>query len=176
MSREGGTVRTPGLRGRLVWAAQSFSVLFAVWVLLNGADGWITGVAAAVLGAATAAWLAEQPPNRWNPIRLVAFSAFFLGESMRAGLDVAVRTLHPWMPVAPDFFDYPIALPPGQPRTLLISIITLLPGTLSAELSSDGRRLVVHELSAGGRESVERLEGWIAWLYTLPDVSPGGRE
>ena len=111
-------------------------------------------------------------------IQLTAFSAaygaalfigFFLFESIRAGFDVAYRTLHPWMPVEPDFFDYAIRLPEGQPRTLLISIITLLPGTLSAELSFDGRHLVVHELTPGGRDSVAHLEAWIAWLFSLPD-------
>jgi multicomponent Na+:H+ antiporter subunit E len=150
-----------------VWAAQTFFVLLAVWVLLNGREGWVTGLVAATLGSAVAGWLAQHPPNRWRPLRLVLFAGSFLAESMRAGLDVAVRTLHPWMPVGPDFFRYPITLPPGPPRTLLVSIITLLPGTLSAELSPSGESLVVHELSAGGRDSVERLERRIAWLFGL---------
>ncbi len=169
MDRANARNRVSGFRGRLVWAAQAFSVLFAVWVMLNGLDGWITGLVAALLGASVAAWLAEEPPNRWNPLRLAAFIGFFLFESIRAGFDVAYRTLHPWMPVEPDFFDYAIRLPEGQPRTLLISIITLLPGTLSAELSFDGRHLVVHELTPGGRDSVAHLEAWIAWLFSLPD-------
>lgn len=167
MSGEGVRTRDPGIRGRLVWAAQTFAVLLVVWVLLNGRQGWVTGLVAAMLGALAAAWLAQHPPNRWQPLRLALFTGFFLGESMRAGLDVAVRTLHPWMPVAPDFFRYPVKLPAGPPRTLLVSIITLLPGTLSAELSDDGESLVVHELSEGGRDSVARLERRIAWLFAL---------
>lgn len=169
MSGQGTGTRTPGFRGRLVWAAQTFSVLLVVWLLLNGRDGWITGVVAAATGASAAAWLAQQPPYRWYPLRLAVFTAFFVVESMRAGVDVAVRTLHPWMPVGPDFFDYRIRLAEGPPRTLLVSIITLLPGTLSAELSPDGRTLIVHELSEGGREAVQRLERWIAWLFGLED-------
>ena len=171
MGREDARDRIIGFRDRLVWVVQAFFILFAVWSMLNGLDGWITGLVAASLGAAAAAWLAHGPPNRWHPIRLAAFTGFFLIESVRAGFDVAFRTLDPWMPVEPGFFDYAIRLPQGQPRTLLISIITLLPGTLSAELSHDGTHLVVHELTPGGRDSVAHLEDWIAWLFSLPDWS-----
>jgi multicomponent Na+:H+ antiporter subunit E len=177
MSREESRDRGAGFRDRLVWAVQAFLILFAVWAMLNGAEGWVTGLIAAALGGAVTAWLAQGPPNRWNPFRLAAFTGFFLLESVRAGFDVAFRTLDPWMPVEPGFFDYPIRLPEGQPRTLLISIITLLPGTLSAELSGDGAHLVIHELTPGGRDAVLHLEDWIAWLFSLPEwpeYSPQG--
>jgi len=171
MSREDARDRVPGFRGRLVWAVQAFLILFAVWAMLNGTDGWITGLIAAALGSTATAWLAQGLPSRWNLLRLAAFTGYFLLESIRAGFDVAFRTLRPSMPVDPDFFDYEIRLPEGQPRTLLISIITLLPGTLSAELSSDGTHLVIHELTPGGRDAVAHLEDWIAWLFGLPDWS-----
>jgi len=62
-----------------------------------------------------------------------------------------------------------MTLPDGQPRTLLISTISLLPGTLSADLEDDGRHLIVHSLVAGAEASVSRLDHWIAWLF---DVGP----
>lgn len=164
--RAGRAVRAAGFR--LVWAGQAGVMLFALWLIFDGLSGWPVGLLAAAAGGALAGWLSEGPPFRWNPFRLVGFAGFFVVESFRGGLDVAWRTLHPRMPVNPHFFEYAIALPEGQPRTLLISVISLLPGTLSAELDSDRNVLFVHALAGGGRAGVARLERWVAWLFSLP--------
>ncbi|MFU8877002.1 MAG: Na+/H+ antiporter subunit E [Wenzhouxiangellaceae bacterium] len=145
----------------------------SLWLIIHGPSGWLPGLLAATLGGVLAGWLAEGRPHHWNPLRLVGFSGFFVIESMRGGFDVARRTLHPRMPIRPDFLEYHVRLPAGQPETLLISVISLLPGTLSAEFYPGERRLVVHSLSATGRQSVARLERWIAWLYSLdPESQP----
>jgi len=154
-------------RPRLVWGAQSFIVLFSIWLVFEGAQAWPVGVLAAITGGVVAGWLADEPPRKWNPLRLFEFCAFFLIESVRGGMDVAWRTLHPKMPVRPNFFRHRMVLPKGQPSTLLISTISLLPGTLSAELDRDENVLVVHSLTGGGARSVERLEQRIARLFSL---------
>ncbi|MDT8449873.1 MAG: Na+/H+ antiporter subunit E [Wenzhouxiangellaceae bacterium] len=153
---------------RAVWAGQAGVMLLALWLIFDGLSGWPVGLVAAALGGVLAGWLSEGPPFWWNPLRLIGFAGFFVAESFRGGIDVAWRTLHPRMPVAPHFFEYAIALPEGQPRTLLISVISLLPGTLSAELERGRDVLVVHALAGGGRAGVARLERWIAWLFSLP--------
>lgn len=153
---------------RLVWAGQGFFVLMALWLVFDGLDGWPVGLLAALIGGALAGWLAEGRPFWWNPFRLVEFSVFFVLESFRGGIDVAWRSLHPRMPVAPFFFEHEIGVPEGQPSMLLISTISLLPGTLSAELLRDQHVLVVHTLTDGGKESVARLERRIARLFSLP--------
>lgn len=162
---QGGTT----LRSRLTWATQGFFVLFSLWLVFDGLAGWPVGVLAALTGAALAAWLADSQPFWWNPFRLVEFAGFFLVESFRGGIDVAWRSLHPRMPVSPRFFEHEIKLPEGQPSTLLISVISLLPGTLSAELQRDERVLIVHSLTEGGEESVQRLERRIARLFSVPE-------
>lgn len=146
---------------------QGFAVLFLLWLVFDGPGDWIVGLLAASCGAALAFWLGRVPQAWWKPLRIPSFAWFFLVESLRGGLDVAWRSLHPRLPVRPEFFDYDIGLPPGQPSTLLISFISLLPGTLSAELKRQDHVLVVHSLSPGGRESVLRLERRIARLYGL---------
>lgn len=153
----------------MTWAAQGFIVLFCLWLVFDGIDGWPVGVLAALIGGGLAAWLADSEPFWWNPLRLVEFAGFFVFESFRGGIDVAWRSLHPGMPVAPRFFEYGITVPEGQPSTLLISTITLLPGTLSAELQPDRHVLVVHSLSAGGEESVRRLEHRVARLFSVAE-------
>lgn len=164
------------IRSRATWAAQGFVILFSLWLVFDGLDGWPVGLLAAAIGGGLAAWLAEGRPFWWNPLRLVEFAGFFVFESFRGGIDVAWRSLHPSMPVAPRFFEHDIALPEGQPSTLLISVISLLPGTLSAELLPGENVLVVHSLAEGGEESVARLERRIARLFSLePNVRGEGR-
>lgn len=159
---------------RLGWAGQAFTVLFLLWLVFDGFDGWPVGLFAALVGGAIAAGLAEGKPFRWNPLRLAGFAGFFVVESFRGGIDVAWRSLHPRLPIAPRFFEHEIAVPRGQPSTLLISVISLLPGTLSAELVRDEHVLVVHTLAGGGRDSVERLERRIARLFSLAPERQGG--
>lgn len=161
------------VRSRATWAVQGFVVLFSLWLVFDGLSGWPVGVLAALIGGALAAWLADSEPFWWNPLRLVEFAGFFLYESFRGGIDVAWRSLHPRMPVSPRFFEHEIHLPGGQPSTLLISVISLLPGTLSAELKRDDHVLVVHTLAEGGEDSVNRLEHRIARLFSLPTRGPG---
>jgi multicomponent Na+:H+ antiporter subunit E len=56
------------------------------------------------------------------------------------GLDVAWRALHPALPIEPQFQRFRLHLPEGQPRTLMVSVLSLMPGTLSAELEDDATR------------------------------------
>lgn len=163
------TRRARGLAPRVAWGAQAFVLLLAIWLVLDGTGAWAAGLIAALVGGSAAAWLAEGAPPFWNPLRLVGFAGFFVLESFRGGLDVARRTLDPRLPITPRFFTHRIRLPAGQPSTLLIAIITLLPGTLSAELEAGERVLVVHALGGGGPDDVDRLEARIAWLFSLND-------
>ena len=91
---------------------------------------------------------------------------FFFRRSLQGGVDVARRAFHPRMPIAPELIDYPLRLPPGLPRVILVNTVSLLPGTLSAEL--DGQVLKVHVLDGLGdfmpelealEQSVARMSG-----------------
>ena len=154
-------------RQRLVWIGQSFIVLALIWLALNGLEGWWLGLLAASAGAAAGGLLASGQPHPWRPHRLLGFAVFFLLESFKGGVDVAWRALKPDMPIKPEFHRCRIDLPEGQPRTLMISVVSLLPGTLSADLSDDGQELVVHTLMPEAMASVERLDRQIRWLFSL---------
>ena len=150
-------------------ALSGLVLLFALWLVFDGTDHWIAGVTAAALAALLAGAFPAATEHPWHPFRLPGFVLFFLLESFRGGIDVAWRSLHPDMPVQPVFFDHPMTLPEGAPSTLLISVISLLPGTLSAELRPDRDQLVVHALTEGGAAAVERLQQRIGWLF---DIAP----
>lgn len=152
---------------RAVWALQTFVVLMAVWLALNGLTAWWLGAAFAALGGLAGSTLAIGDPYPWRPLRLIAFFGYFVRASILGGVDVAVRALHPRLPIRPHLLRRELAVPPGQPRTLLLSLVSLLPGTLSVELQRD--TLVVHALSEQSAAGLDDLEPRIQWLFSLEE-------
>jgi multicomponent Na+:H+ antiporter subunit E len=156
---------------RAAWGAQVFVVLAVVWLALDGAGAWPVGLLAALGGACAGALLVPGEPYRWRPLRLGAFFLWFVQASLRGGIDVAWRAFLPRMPLQPGFIDYPLSLPAGPPRTLMLSVVSLLPGTLSVDLDRDGHVLCVHFLTPDMGTGLKPLERRIAWLFGLEDVA-----
>ncbi len=150
---------------RLIWFFQVLGLLLLIWIALNGLDDLLVGLLAAAAGAGLGAWLVPEAPYPWRPLRWLRFAVFFLWESLKGGLDVAVRALPPRLLIEPTFIDHPVALPAGKPTTLLVSFVSLLPGTLSVELDEQRHCLVVHALTAEGMASVDRLEEKLKRLF-----------
>ena len=147
---------------------QLFVALLLVWVALNGLQGIAVGLLAAGAGAASGAYFAAGQSYPLRPWRWLVFAGFFLLESFKGGADVAWRAMHPALHIQPEFQDYPIRLAPGLPTTFLTSIVSLLPGTLSARLSGTESMLIVHALTPSAIESVKRLEDMLLWLFAQP--------
>ncbi|MDT8409932.1 MAG: Na+/H+ antiporter subunit E [Wenzhouxiangellaceae bacterium] len=163
----------PGSHGqprldRLKWSVQTFVLLFSAWLILDGGQAIALGVAACTVASVLAAMLAPDHRHLWLRWQLAGFLLFFLQESLRGGIDVAWRALHPKMPIQPAFERHRLTLPEGQPRTLLISAISMLPGTLSADLEDHRQTLLVHSLHPKAAASIARLERMIHWLFSLP--------
>jgi len=82
-----------------------------------------------------------------------------------ANAHVARLILGPRSRLRPAFFAFPVTLRGDYPVTLLASIVSLTPGTVSADLSPDRRTLLVHGLDVDDppsaiariRERYERL-------------------
>ncbi|WP_041717896.1 Na+/H+ antiporter subunit E [Alkalilimnicola ehrlichii MLHE-1] len=148
---------------RLFWALTGAVLL---WTLFTAGQGWdplgLLVVTAATLAGAwwTPLWLR---PVRWHA--LPGFGLYFVDRSVRGGVDVAWRALQPTMPLQPQWRVRPLRLPAGGPRSLLVSVISLMPGTLCAELVDD--ELVVHALAQGLDGELDELERRIARLYAL---------
>lgn len=169
---------TPERAQRLLWGLQCTLILAVIWLALTGLDALPLGALTATIAGAFGAWMVPGLPHRWRPLRLFGFTGYFLRTSIAGGLDVAGRALRPQLTIHPTWLRYRLSLPRGQPRTLMISMLSLLPGTLSAELQDDDI-LLVHALDGSDaqatRESVTELERKLAWFFSLPEPEGDGR-
>jgi len=82
-------------------------------------------------------WLA---PKRW--MYLCLYLPYFFYYCLKANLDVAVRVLHPDVPIRPGIVKVTTSLKSPMAQTFLANSITLTPGTLAIDL--DGQDLYVH--------------------------------
>ena len=131
------------------WRFAFRTLVFALlwWVLTQGAiNSWLVGAPVVLLAVIASGWL--LPAISWSLPGIVRFIPFFLWRSLYGGVDVARRALHPKLPISPGLFDYRWRLPPGLPRVFMANTVSLLPGTLSAEL--DEEYLCVHVLDQSG--------------------------
>jgi len=154
-------------RQRLRFALRVAPLLLVVWLLLDGTENLVVGVVAAALGGAVAALV---PPLRPIPVRLTAvpgFAVFFVIESFRGAVDVAWRAMHHALPIVPHLERHAIRLPVGPARTMFVGVVSLLPGTLSADLPPDEDVLVVHAIAGDPTVALRRLETRIARLFGI---------
>lgn len=129
-----------------------------IWLIYSGmqTSSWLIG-APMVLAVALLANAARAFPEiTWSsdavvrPLRLqrllayLRFALFFLVNSLRGAVDVSLRTLRPTLGVDPVLYSYPTGLIAESDRVLLAATITLMPGTLAAEINPD--HIVIHSL------------------------------
>lgn len=149
----------------------AFALLW--WVLVDGrADAWGLGVAAALSATLASLWLLPTGGRRIGVMPLLRFLHFFLWNSLRGGIQVAVMALRGRAGLQPAIVEIFLSLPPGAPRLLLLNALTLMPGTLGVRLTDDGK-LRVHVLDASLPVTAEArtLEAHIARLF---GVAHGG--
>jgi multicomponent Na+:H+ antiporter subunit E len=85
---------------------------------------------------------------------------------VRGGLDVSRRILARPLAISPGFLTYRTALRDQGARVFFLDLISLLPGTLSADLEAP-ERLVIHVLDIGADNYRElaQLELRVARLF-----------
>jgi multicomponent Na+:H+ antiporter subunit E len=152
-------------------------ILAGVWWAVSEGEtrGWYYG--AVIVVVATALSLGLRPPKGGGlpPQQLlvrggalVSLVGWFIARSFAGGVDVARRALSPSGDLDPGLVRYELAIPPGQARTVVVGMISLMPGTLSAEL--DGDVLQVHALDVTSEvrgqigeleDRVGRVSGWV---------------
>ena len=164
---------------RPVWQrfAMAMVALSLIWGGLTGfrLDTLYFGAPAVLLGAGLVFLIPPAPGWRLSPRGALAFALWFAVQSFRGAVDVSVRAFSPDMPLRPGFRRYRPALPAGAPRVMFLNTITLLPGTLSAEVEeeSEGQTgtgaVIVHMLDTGAdlQADMRALEARIAALFAL---------
>lgn len=94
--------------------------------------------------------------------KLINLVLFFLAELIRANLRVAREIVTPREHMRPGIVAIPLSTRTDAQTTLLANLITLTPGSLSIDVSADGKVLYVHAMYIGDVEEFRRMvkEGW----------------
>lgn len=112
-------------------------------------------------------WLVRErfdQHNFYRPFRILRLIALFVYELALSGFRVARDTLSPRMDFRPAIIAFPLELESPVGIMLLANLITLTPGTLSVDVSTDRSTLYIHamdvddadELRADIRNGFER--------------------
>ncbi|QGU33976.1 cation transporter [Thermochromatium tepidum ATCC 43061] len=120
----------------------------ATWLVTAGTDptSWLIGAPAVIAATWSSLHLSRRAGGSPRPLAALAFVPFFLWQSLRGAFDVAWRVMWPRMHIAPGLHSYRLRLANASARVLLLDTLSLLPGTLSADLRGD--ILTVHALDA----------------------------
>ncbi len=142
----------------------------AAWILTGGDPTfWSVGVPTVLLAAGVGLHLAGPSPPRWRLGAQVPYALLFLHRSLRGGVDVARRALHPRRPLAPALLRYRLRLEPDGPAAVFFAdLISLLPGTLCAGLEGDRVTVHVVDRALPNEAELRRLEERVADLFGEP--------
>jgi multicomponent Na+:H+ antiporter subunit E len=142
-------------------------LLAGLWAVLTGGapSSWIIGAPVVLAGALVCRVLPVPPSSRWTVGGTLRFSIFFIAQSLWSGVDVARRAFDPRRPWAPRLITYSFTQLTGPSRVFFANAVSLLPGTLSADLRED--TLLVHALDHRQPvvDELRILEGRVAVLF-----------
>jgi multicomponent K+:H+ antiporter subunit E len=143
-------------------------LLLLVWLLLNDslAPGQI--LLGAVLGVLIPLFSKRfwpQTPELRRPLSALRLAGLVLYDIVVANFVVARIVLGPSSAVKPAFVRVPLDVTGDFAITLLASVVSLTPGTVSAELDTRRRYLLVHALS---EEDPDALVHRIKSRYEIP--------
>ncbi|MEL7100253.1 MAG: Na+/H+ antiporter subunit E [Pseudomonadota bacterium] len=133
-------------------------ILAIVWTLLQNqvsagmvVFGIILGI---IIPRATAIWWPESP-GQFRMVRMVGYAGIVLWDIIVANIEVAWIVLTvPNAKLKPAWIVVPLELKSPEAITMLAGTITLTPGTVSADMSDEGRCLLVHVLHTEDPDAV----------------------
>lgn len=96
----------------------------------------------------------SRPGTGARVLTAARLGGIVLYDILVANLQVAWRILGPQAALKPGYLEFALAVRDPMAISLLASIITMTPGTLSAELSDDRTRLRVHALDLDDADEV----------------------
>ncbi|WP_369959684.1 Na+/H+ antiporter subunit E [Pseudomonas benzenivorans] len=131
----------------LVWLLLVNDLSLGHW-LFGALLGWLIPLVTQVF------WI--NPPRLQRPLKLCLFLLRVLGDIVVANLQVAAMILGPSGKLRPAFVEIPVRLEDELALTMLASVISLTPGTVSADLSDDRKTLLVHSLDVADEAALVR--------------------
>ena len=133
-------------------------ILTIVWVMLQNdvsagmvVFGIILGI---IIPRITAVWWPDRPEG-FRAGKMLSYCLVVLYDIVVANIQVAwIILTKSNAQMSPAWVDVPLDLRKPEANTLLAGTITLTPGTVSADLSNEGRILLVHGLDAPDPDAV----------------------
>jgi multicomponent K+:H+ antiporter subunit E len=129
-----------------------------IWLALVNeisAGAVLMGLALGVLMPILTGPFWPDPPRLRHPLKLLGYCGVVMWDIVVANLQVARLILRvPNDQLRSRYVTVPLALTSPEAITVLAGTITMTPGTVSAELSADGRALLVHGLDVPDPEAL----------------------
>ena len=125
-------------------------LLLLLWLLLNNsvsAGHLVLGAILAVLIPLYTRRFWPEPADVHRPGLALRFSGLVLWDIFLANLRMARLLLGPREAIRPGFVRVPLDVQGEVAVTVLMSVVSLTPGTVSASLDAKRRHLLVHALS-----------------------------
>ena len=144
---------------RLSWLPHpvSSAILLIIWLMFNNTVAPAHIVLGAILGVAIP-WLTRafwpEKLHISHPLTALRLTLIVLYDIVLANIAVARLILGPVSALRPAFVQLPLDLQSPYAISALASMITLTPGTVSANLSEDRRTLLVHVLNVDDQEAL----------------------
>ena len=124
-------------------------MLAIVWTFLTGHFTYTNIIIGFVIGY-IAILISRPQPESSKYLKkipnIISFTFFFLWELTKANLKVAHDVSTPRNYMRPGIVSYPLEAKSDLEITLLMNLITLTPGTLSLDVSSDRKLLYIHAM------------------------------
>ena len=123
-------------------------MLLLVWLALNNTLAPAHIVLGALLALAIPLATTSLVPGSWPTLRrpdvIVRLMLAVLYDIVMSNIEVARRVLGPESAIRPGFIKVPLDLTDDWAITALAGIITMTPGTLTADIAVDRSHLLVH--------------------------------
>jgi multicomponent Na+:H+ antiporter subunit E len=150
-----------------------FVALLVFWLILEGANppGLLIGLPAAALATWISIRLVPPQGGYISPAGLLAFFGHFLWGSLVAGIDLAIRALHPRLPLRTGFVSCPCAISRGPRRDLFLATSSLMPGSLPVEDEGDGL-IILHALDVEQPHAAQMAENEVRFADATGDRPP----
>lgn len=124
------------LTGNFDWKNYGFGFLLSFCIM------WLTGIG-------------NSNSRKYFVIipRIISFIFFFLYELLKANIEVAYEVMTPKFGMKPAIVKVPLEVETDFEIALLINLISLTPGTLSLDVSTDRKVLYIHSMHITDKES-----------------------
>ncbi|PPC96496.1 MAG: Na+/H+ antiporter subunit E [Methylotenera sp.] len=132
-------------------------VIFLVWIALNNASSRAHFILALILAIGLPVLTQRFWPERSEKIKLLPAIRLFgivIWDILMASIDVAKLVLGPLGKIKPAFVEIPLDMQDPFVGTLLASIVSLTPGTVSIDIDRSRWVLQVHALNVDDTEAL----------------------